>query len=199
MTIGDFELREIYRKYAVRRLSISSEDPFAEDLAQEMYLQALNAERRKGISRFNCTVKWLFCDAYKKMKSQSKITNSYDEYLYPDTTISELDFMNWISSNWLDYSNLNGGRGKILKKYKLTCNDVFITLSGSEIRDLLDKKNVLLSDSNIVSNLRKKGKTHFLVNDCYFKTLQSACNYFKVCLTTLHKKYTIRKLKLCVV
>lgn len=188
--ITDMELWSIYKKYAYKKC-----DYLCEDLASSMYLEALEIEKKRGLLRFNCTVKYLFLNAMKKFtKHRETDITAVAEIVSID------DYETWLMSNWEYFTCRNNGQGKKYQKYKITADTVTIELYGSEVRELLDKNHIKLSDSNIVSNLRKRGKTHYLVDDKYFKTTDNACKYFGCKnLEQLRNKHNIRKIKLGVV
>lgn len=205
-TSRDLALWEIYRRNARKR---GVEAQLAEDIASEMYATALHNERVNGCSRFDNTWTWLFFSAWRKCTYREKDKNRVKyvplqfgyhpfygnkrngEYVQFSTEKYE----QYLCSIWADTSNRDGSR--FLKKYTVTCDGVEITLSGSELRELLGQDHNI-TDAQYAGNLKKRGKRVFLINDDLWRTLQDAAEFYNLSVRTLYARFEVREIKVFV-
>lgn len=202
----DAELREIFRRQAIKRRIHSIE---AEDIAQEMFCLALANERARGISRFKQTTRWLFAtaaanvffrpDTRKKSGHVDLLFGYHEYYGAPDhgyPIFSQEGFEEWLCANWAPTSNRDGAR--FMRKYRCTANGKEVYFSGQDLKELLGKQHLNVSDSLFASNLKKRGKRMFLIDGSLWRELGDACAHFQCTLPTLHKRHEIEEVKIWV-
>ena len=204
--ISDFELREIFRKKAIRK-KINSVD--AEDVAQEMFRIALHNEALRGISRFDQVMKWLFITACKnvfpKMQPRKqKDTQNVYIFLQGDTgehsgeykSFSDYDLGIWLDSVWEDTTTHSDGSSRPLRKYKCKANDKEFFMTANELKVLLRKEHLKIDDADFASNLKQRGKRIFLIDGALWHELQDACKHFECTFATIRKKHSVEEVKI---
>lgn len=207
--ISDWELREIYRKNAVKR-GIPHES--AEDVAQEMFALALANEKARGISRFNQSAHWLYFTARANVffRSYNRKKSGWVKLAFGDhpqygtlddgyPLYSQERYEEWLCSIWAATSNRDGAR--FIKRYKCSVDGIEIEFSAQELKELLGKQHQNVTDGTFASNLKKRGKRMFLIDGMLFRELKDAClhfgyqwNYF----SKLHKCHDVKEVKLWV-
>lgn len=169
-----WSLREIYRKN-LRRIKVYPPE-VCEDIASEMISIALELESKKGIPAQNCTVKWLLATAKQRIIGNWRWTGyGYCEYSKTPNfpVMSEEEFDEWLSANWLSFAGNNNGNGQPIARYRVSAGDVEIVFDGRELAEILRDKSKL-KDSQLVGNLLKRGRIFWMMDGRLFPTLSHA-------------------------
>jgi hypothetical protein len=210
MVVTDWQLREIYRKKAIKK-GICPQD--AEDVASEMYAIGLEKEcaSQRAFSRFHMNFKWLFFQAcaealysvrlckktgkaVSRYKSVKLITGKQADKSIYNSSIQEYE--DWIAT--LSYA-VRENFTQAMKRYRVTCSGAEILLSGQELKELLGKEHSGDTDANFASNLKKRGKHMWLVGERLFRELKDACKELKVKNDyNLKKIYPVTRVKVWV-
>lgn len=170
-----WSLREIYRRKLRRMRRYGPE--ICEDLASEMLSIALELQRTRGIAPQNCTVRWLLGTARQRVIGHWRWTGyGYCEYSkspsYP--VLSDEEFDEWLSANWLSFSSRNNGQGKPIARYRVFSGDAEIVFDGRELGELLRSEGSKLKDAQLVANLLKRGRNFWMMDGRLFPTLSHA-------------------------
>lgn len=169
-----WSLREIYRKRLRRMRRYGPE--VCDDLASEMLTLALENQRARGIEPQNNTVKWLLATARARVVGNWRWMGSgYCEYTKSPAfpVMSEEDFEAWLSANWLSFSNRNNGNGKAIARYRIAANGMELSFDARELGELL-RGSSKLTDSQLVTNFLRRGRTMWCMDGKLFPTLSYA-------------------------
>jgi len=205
MTKTDLELWLIYKAFAAKRLRASCDEHTIDDVASEMYTIGLYREKCKKISRFNLTTKWLYLDAIKLILGREVLSKTWNDYFELCDRIDQMSLVELMATYQSDTMRGGGTNSKNmasllvreLKRYNLTVNNEFmLKMNCEEIAELLNKQATNATASQVVCNLRKRGKRLFLIEGRLWETITEFSRSVGLCTITAKKRYLITPIKL---
>jgi hypothetical protein len=151
------KLLRYYKSFARRR---RIQPQSVEDVAQEMFCQALEQEQRTGIPYYQQSKWFLFSHSMKHLWGRFK-----KESIGVDVRFAE-SVADWIDANWM---NTTADGRRFLRKYKIACNEVIVEMDAHEIVEFMGAHGNV-APMNVVTNLKKHPHSRWLHDGVLYKS-----------------------------